>query len=506
MATILDTFVNEFKFDTDTSGLKKAGKAVSQVDREVKGLGETLESLKTIAIGAFAGFFSFQLLSKSLSAFEDESRVMAILGQEVKNAGSAFGASAKELSTFADALEASIGIDDIQIKQSIALLIGFGIKSKDVLEEATRVIINTSEAMGRSATQISRSIGEALADPKEGAQLLKRSFTQLSDSTIQQINVALQANKVSKAQKLIVDGLQKAYGGLATAIGKTAAGQMRIFRSQLSNLSKTLGDVIFIALDPFVKVITKAAKFLNGEGKKSFKEFIEIAGILTGVVLGLAFAVGALDTVMGILLSPFVLIGAAIVGVSLALQDLITFVQGGDSAFGKLLVKLGLTKKQIEDVRKVVSFLGKAFKFLAELAGNTIISIFKAIILLVKQGFEGIKEFIKGIEDAIDFVEKLASKVDRFFKRAGRNQQILKNLNEANPVTAQITRSFTSLAAPLLQPAGATTNRTMTQHNTVSVNVTSNKADPTAVGNEVAKQLGQANRNLALNFDSTVRL
>ncbi len=506
MATILDTFVNEFKFDTDTSGLKKAGKAVNQVDREVKGLGETLESLKTIAVTAFAGFFSFELLSKSLSAFEDESRVMAILAQEVKNAGSAFGTSAEELSKFADSLEAATGIDDVEIKQSIALLIGFGIKSKDVLEEATRVIINTSEAMGRSATQISRSIGEALADPKEGAQLLKRSFTQLSDSTIQQINVALQANKVSKAQKLIVDGLQKAYGGLATAIGKTAAGQMRIFRSQLDDLSKTLGDVIFIALDPFVKVIIKVSKFLNGEGKKSFKEFIIIAGILTTTLLVLTKGVTLFGFAFRTAFRPITLIIAGITILALVIQDLITFVEGGDSAFGKLLVKLGLSKKQIEDVRKAFDLLGKVIKFLGELAFNTLKSAIQIIIGVIKTAVADVGKFIDGIKDAIDFVEKLASKVDKFFKRAGRNQQIVKNLTEANPVTAQITRSFTSLAAPLLQPAGATTNRTMTQNNTVSVNVTSNKADPTAVGNEVAKQLGQANRNLALNFDSTVRL
>ncbi len=503
MATILDTFINEFKFDTDTSGLKKASKAVNQVDREVKGLGESLESLKTIAVTAFAGFFSFQLLSKSLSAFEDESRVMAVLAQEVKNAGASFGASAPELSKFADSLEAATGIDDIQIKQSIALLIGFGIKSKDVLEGATRAILDTSKVMQRSAVEISRSIGEALADPEEGAQLLKRSFTQLSDSTIQQINSALQLNQVSKAQKLIVDGLEKAYGGLAAIIGKTAAGEMDKFRSQLGDLSKTIGSVIFIAFEPFIKIVTKVSTFLNTTGKKSFKEFIEIAGILTGVVLGLTIAVGALDTVFGILLSPFVLIGAAIVIVSLALQDLITFVEGGDSAFGKLLVKLGLTKKQIEEVKKVVAALGNAIKFFGKLVFNTFTDTITGVIDAAKSD---IQEFIKAIEDAINFIEKLASKVDKFFKKAGRNQQIVKNLTEENPVTAQIRRAATNLISPILQPAGATTNRTMTQNTTVNMNITSNKADPTAVADEVSRQFGQLNRILALNFDSTVRL
>lgn len=118
----------------------------------------------------------------------------------------------------------------------------------------------------------------------------------------------------------------------------------------------------------FVSLLASALGILFGA------KTIKAAGGLLAIVhsLGLAFKVALL---------PVVAIGAAIAAVALAIDDLMTFVEGGDSLFERTLKSLGMTTEQIEDIRAAFSALGDVIGGLYDLFAPFVKGLLKGFVV-----------------------------------------------------------------------------------------------------------------------------
>ena len=118
----------------------------------------------------------------------------------------------------------------------------------------------------------------------------------------------------------------------------------------------------------FVSLLASALGILFGA------KTIKAAGGLLAIVrsLGLAFKVALL---------PVLAIGAAIAALALAIDDLMTFVEGGDSLFERTLKSLGLTTEQIEDIREAFSALGDVIGGLYDLFAPFVKGLLKGFVI-----------------------------------------------------------------------------------------------------------------------------
>lgn len=160
---------------------------------------------------------------------------------------------------------------------------------------------------------------------------------------------------------------------------------------------------------PYVEKAVKAfAELANFIGEHS--EFIKIAlGAIT-VAAAAAFGPRAILTnapkVLGALFSPLGVAISLIVLLAGAIDDLITFVEGGDSVFGEFLETLGYSSEDIEGVRqsfkdawKAICELGDALKPVKDLFMDVFGAVVKSAILTI---VGSIGSVAKGIADLIN--------------------------------------------------------------------------------------------------------
>ena len=104
-------------------------------------------------------------------------------------------------------------------------------------------------------------------------------------------------------------------------------------------------------------------------------------GLLTRVLTGLTAGIRRFS--LALLASPLTWFLAAIMLIILAVEDLMVFARGGDSLFGELLQDFGLSKEEINDIRKEFQEVGAAFSETWD---------------LIKQGFAYLMGYSKNAE------------------------------------------------------------------------------------------------------------
>ena len=104
-------------------------------------------------------------------------------------------------------------------------------------------------------------------------------------------------------------------------------------------------------------------------------------GLLTKVLMGLTAGVRKFS--LALFASPLTWFLAAIMLIILAVEDLMVFARGGDSLFGELLQDFGLSKEEINDIRKEFQEVGAAFSETWD---------------LIKQGFAYLMGYSKNAE------------------------------------------------------------------------------------------------------------
>src|SRR5260221_12782801 len=107
------------------------------------------------------------------------------------------------------------------------LLLTFTNIGKSVFPQATRSILDVSQAMGQDLKSSAIQVGKALGDPLTGMTALQRIGVTFSASEKEQVKTMMAHHDVIGAQKVILKELGTEFGGSAQAAGKTFGGMMK---------------------------------------------------------------------------------------------------------------------------------------------------------------------------------------------------------------------------------------------------------------------------------------
>lgn len=249
---------------------------LNELKAQVKGVGLSFNSIKQQALGFVAGGGVLSLIQNlasgiknfaiaSFEAFKEEEQAIARLEQTIKSTGGAAGLTSKELRNLASALQSVTQFEDNAILSGEALLLTFTNIGKDVFPQATETMLDMSEALGQDVKQSAIQLGKALNDPITGLTALRRVGVSFSSDQVKVINQLQRTGDIAGAQKVILQELQKEFGGVARAAAQTASGGLK----QLSNL---WGDVM-----------EKFGAFL-GQGVTKFQPFLKGLVDIVGIV------------------------------------------------------------------------------------------------------------------------------------------------------------------------------------------------------------------------------
>lgn len=239
---------------TDSSALD-AG-----IDKAKEGAG-SLESAFTSASsvigGAFAAIGISVGIKEVLDATMEQERVTKLLDAAIKATGSSAGFTSEQLTAQAAAIQRNTTYSDEAIITLQSRLMAFRNIHGEVFERATKLTLDFATATGTDAEGAVRTLGMALNDPIEGMNRLKRAGVDVNDALKAQVTEMTNAGNVVGAQNLLLNELEKSYGGAAAAARDTLSGA-------LQSLRNSIGDAMEGSSE-FATTLKDFVNFVNGQ-------------------------------------------------------------------------------------------------------------------------------------------------------------------------------------------------------------------------------------------------
>lgn len=299
-----------------TSG-QKVAKSISKdfemVGRKLTKIGQSMSTKLTAPLLAFGG--------ASVKLFDQQAQALAQVEAGVRSTGGAAGFSVKELKRMASELQGITRFGDEQILQgATAQLLTFTNITGEAFKRTQQAALDLATRLGGDLKSASLQLGKALNDPVSNLSALSRSGIQFSDEQTEVIKSLTQTNRLAEAQGIILDELQRQYGGSAAAAAKAGAGGIIQLKNSLGDLTEEIGKVITQSIGPLVERVKMGVKWfqeLDDQTKANIVKFGGIAAAIGPIVTGL----GLLATALSAVTAPMIGIGVVAAGAVKVIYD-----------------------------------------------------------------------------------------------------------------------------------------------------------------------------------------
>jgi len=274
---------NSDKMKKQRLSIGRYGKAVSGLRRRLIGLGS--------AFGV--GFGAMELIGlgrDSVTAFREQEKAIAQVEAGLKSTGNQAGRTSKQLQDAASALQKKTIFGDEQILQdATAQLLTFTNISGEQFDRTQEAALDLATRLDGDLKSASIQLGKALNDPVANLSALSRSGIQFSEDQKKVIKSLTESGRLAEAQTLILDELNKQYGGSAEAAA-AADGGITQLKNAIGDAKEKFGELIVEALEPTIKSLKEFFENLTEEDIKRFLGTLKTLG-KTLVFIGKTFLI-----------------------------------------------------------------------------------------------------------------------------------------------------------------------------------------------------------------------
>jgi hypothetical protein len=236
-----------------------------------------------------AGLGLAKLGKEVIEASAGQARAMAQIEQVIRSTGGAAGVTAQEIAGIATELQNVTTVADDSILETQAILLGFRNVSRDVFTDATELALDFAARTGRDAVSAAQFLGKALNEPVKGMRALREAGIALTASQKDQITTLVQQGDLLGAQRIVLDELQRSYGGAARAARQNFGGALQGLANAASDLleadkglpaaTKAVEDLAAVLADPKTKAAADAffSAIISGAAA-AIQKLIELGG------------------------------------------------------------------------------------------------------------------------------------------------------------------------------------------------------------------------------------
>jgi predicted nuclease with TOPRIM domain len=179
----------------------------------------------------------FDIGKRAVQAFTEQAQAVEKVSQAIKSTAGAAGFSLSQLREEASELQKRTLFGDEEIlNNATAQLLTFTNIANDEFMRTQRVALDLSTVLDGDLKSASIQLGKALNDPVANLSALSRSGIQFSAAQKEVIKDLANSNRLAEAQSVILDELERQYGGQAEAAARVGGGWQ-----QLGNV---LGDTM----------------------------------------------------------------------------------------------------------------------------------------------------------------------------------------------------------------------------------------------------------------------
>lgn len=291
-----------------TGGLQQVQKDVADLGKTAEQAGGGFSALQEIAVGALRkiGELGVGLVLKGFEALagavsdgiadaQHNAQIQAQTAAVLKSTGEAAGVSAEHIADYASALSDAAGkslFGDDQIQESTNLLLTFTQIKGATLDAATAISVDMAQALGGAPKDAAIQLGKALNDPIKGITALTRVGVTFDDQQRAQIKAMQEAGDMAGAQTIILDELNKEFGGSAKAAADATGGWSE-FNGRMGEAKEALGAAVLPLLNQLAGVLLTNVLPVIENLAAQFGPFIESLGPIVAQVQGFIAALFA---------------------------------------------------------------------------------------------------------------------------------------------------------------------------------------------------------------------
>ena len=393
---------------------KKLGKSMHKIKafgKNTKRLGKDLTMGLTAPIAAL-GF-------TAVKAFQQQAKAIAQVEAGLKSTGASVGYTSQQLQQMASDLQSKTLFGDEQIlKDATSQLLTFTNITGEQFARTQQAALDLATRLDGDLKGASIQLGKALNDPVANLSALSRSGIQFSDEQKEVIKSMAETGRLAEAQTLILDELNKQYGGSAEAAAAADGGFTQLSNS-FGDLQEEFGKILVDVLQPLVDFLKGVVTSLQ-QVSPQMKQMAVTISLVVAAIGPLLVALPMIVQGFMLLLSPVNLAIAAIVAIGYAIykfrSDVAKPIADVTNYFIGLYNEVGFVRTIVGAIRGVVStvfdFFGFAvttvinrFRDLGEIIGAVFRGDFADIPSLVKSALQG------AADDLIEFGEKAGQNI-----------------------------------------------------------------------------------------------
>jgi hypothetical protein len=293
---------------------KALGSSMKKMQRfgmNTKKLGKSMTMGLTAPIAAL-GF-------TAVKAFDQQAKAIAQVEAGLKSTGATVGFTSKQLQQMASDLQTKTIFGDEEIlKGATSQLLTFTNIAGDQFARTQSVALDLATRLDGDLKSASIQLGKALNDPIANLSALSRSGIQFSKDQKQVIKSLTESGRLAEAQTVILDELEKQYGGSAEAAAKAGTGGLKQLANSFGDLQEEFGKIIMEFLPPVIDGLKNMLATFQNLSPEVKRFMVMGAGIAAALGPLLVILPSIIQGFMA-LLSPIGLVIAAVVGLGIAI-------------------------------------------------------------------------------------------------------------------------------------------------------------------------------------------
>jgi len=298
------------------SQMKGVQSTLKDVGKSVTKLGTRVSAVATTAMTALG--------VASIKSFDTQAKAIAQVEAGLRSTQGQVGKTSKQLQKMASDLQSKTLFGDEEIlKDATAQLLTFTNITGDQFEKTQVAVLDLATRLDGDLKSDSIQLSKALNDPVANLSALSRSGIQFSESQKEVINSLVESGRLADAQNIILEELQKQYGGSAEAAAEAGAGGITQLQNAIGDLQEEFGRIIIDAINPFLEKMQEFFEMMREQPEEVKKRFVLLGVAIATIgpaLIGLGLALQALAIGIGVFTSPIVAIVAGFVLLGIAID------------------------------------------------------------------------------------------------------------------------------------------------------------------------------------------
>lgn len=242
-----------------------------------------------------------------IKAAQEQQRVNAQLETVLRSTGMAAGLTSRDLQELGEQLSRTTTFSDQTTLAASNLLLTFTSisGSNGIFQRTIATSQDLAVAMGQDLNQSVLKLGKALNDPIRGVSELREVGISFTDQQLETIKALAESNRMFEAQTIVLDELDRQFGGSASALRETFGGAVASAQNSFTDFLEKLGEIVIenpavvSAIDAVARTLEQmAVQVEDGEGAFGGLQDVITDFVEKGIVLflnGVASIVDALD-------------------------------------------------------------------------------------------------------------------------------------------------------------------------------------------------------------------